>query len=295
MSGSLSLMFQTLFPDLVRRLPPELARDLVILAGSLYFAAKLTERLGLLSNVADLLGPGERTEKVKAGVLEHLSEHYFEKLLVANKQPEFIRDFLAERMETVSMKALDESLSLGRGVLAVTAHWGAVELIPAFLANRGYPLTVILETRTARLRHALERKAEESGVELLIASRGDSVLNGIFDALKRGRILLTQVDEVDAWRRRKSRTIRLFDKRLFFDHSLDLIAKRSLAPAVGLYCERKKGLRYRFCCEELAMDPLSVDVAARALSMWESYVKQSPEQWYQWGKWQAMKAGEIRG
>lgn len=189
-----------------------------------------------------------------------------------------------------SRAVLDEALSAGRGVLGVTAHWGAIELIPATLASLGYPVSVVLEVRTGWLRAALEKATRNSDVELIIASRGDRVLEKILAALARGRILMTQVDEVDSWRRRNSRTIELFGKRLFFDHSLDFIAKKAVCPAVGLFCGREGRLRYRLRCEGLASDPHAIDVSRAALALWERYTLQSPEQWYQWPKWKEMKA-----
>jgi Kdo2-lipid IVA lauroyltransferase/acyltransferase len=290
MSAGFSELSQRLFPDFVRYASPEAARFLMLAAGTLYFSANAKERKLIEESVCDLLGPGEDTKRVQRRVLEGITEHYFEKLFIANHPLSAVRAFLRERVSLMGLESLDEALAAGRGAIAVTAHWGAVEFIPPVLVDRGYPLTVVLETKTPRLRRALERLVAGADVELLIASRGDQVLAGIFDALRRGRVLLTEVDEVDAWRRRKSKTIKLFGKTLFFDHSLDFIAKRSLAPAVGIFCARSGGLRYELRCEALAPDPLAADVAVKALERWEMLTMSGPEQWYQWKKWGLMKA-----
>ena len=192
-------------------------------------------------------------------------------------------------MAARGLERLDAALARGKGAIVVTAHWGAVELIPL---SRGARLPRIGSPRDedAWLREALERLVSGRNVDLIIASRGDKVLERIFGALKEGRALVTQVDEVDAWRKRRSRTIRLFGKSLFFDHSLDFIAKRSGAAAVGIFCKRSEGLRYSLDCEEIAMDPAAVDVAVKAMRLWERRTIEEPEQWYQWKKWMDMKA-----
>lgn len=290
MSAGLSELLQTIFPGIVRNAPLEASRELMLAVGALYFAFNAGERKRIEENVCDLLGPGDRAETAKRRVFGHILEHYFEKLLVANRPRAFIDAYVRKRVEVRSLEALDEALSLGRGAIAVTAHWGAVELIPPLLAERGYPLSIVLETKTPRLRASLERLAEGRDAELIIASRGDKVLDRIFGALSRGRVLVTQVDEVDSWRRRRSRTIRIFGRSLFFDHSLDFIAKRSLAPSVGLFCERREAFRYSLECERIALDPRSTDVATAALQLWERHTLERPEQWYQWKKWTAMKA-----
>jgi Kdo2-lipid IVA lauroyltransferase/acyltransferase len=282
---------QAIFPDIVRRARPETARGLMIAAGSLYFALNSGEKKRIQAGVIDLLGPGERAEATKRKVLDHILEHYFEKLLVANRSRSFLDGFLRDRVSARGLEILDAALARGRGAIAVTAHWGAVELIPPVLAGMGYPISVVLEARTPRLRRALERQALGRDVELIIASRGDKVLERIFGALEKGRVLITQVDEVDSWRRRLSRTIRLFGKILFFDHSLDFIAKRSGSASVGIFCRRSEGLRYALTCEEIALDPAAEDVSAKAMKLWERRTIEDPEQWYQWKKWMDMKAG----
>jgi lauroyl/myristoyl acyltransferase len=290
MNAGISEFLQALFPGIVRRAPPEAARGLMMAAGFLYFAVKSRERKRIEASVSDLLGPGTRAESVKRKVFGHILDHYFEKLLVANQSKGFLDEFIRERVVAVGLASLDEALARGRGAIVVTAHWGAVELVPPLLALRGYPISVVLEARNPRLRKALERLVAGRDVELLIASRGDRVLEGIFGALAGGRVLITQVDEVDAWRRRKSRTIRLFGKSLFFDHSLDFIAKRSGAASVGIFCRRLNGLKYALRCEEIAPDPSIEDVAAKAMRLWERRLLEEPEQWYQWKKWELMQA-----
>jgi len=295
MSAGLSELVQTLFPDLVRVAPLRTSRDILLAVGAIYFALNWRERVQIEENVGDLLGgDGERARQVKREVFGHILEHYFEKLLVANRPLPFVRSFVRRRVHCEGLRLLDEAMAKGRGVLAVTAHWGAVELIPPVLFERGYPVSVILEAKTHRLRAALERMVAGTKAELIIASRGDRVLEMVLDALSRGRVLVTQVDEVDAWRRRKSRTIELFGTRLFFDHTLDFIAKRSGSPAVGIFCSRDRarsdGFRYSLSCEELVPDPAAADVATAALKLWERHTLEAPEQWYQWKKWRSMKA-----
>jgi lauroyl/myristoyl acyltransferase len=291
--AGLSRFLQTWFPDIIRAAPPETSRNLLLAAGRLYFAICRGERELIEHNIDDMLGRGIRAESVKKRVFTNILEHYFEKLLLANRPVDFIRNYIIERVACTGLETIDMARSRGKGVLAVTAHYGAVEMIPPALALRGYPVSVVLETKTSRLRAALERASAETDLELIIASRGDRVLERIFDSLRQGRVLITQVDEVNAWRRRRSHTIKLFGSSLLFDHSLDFIAKRSSAPAVGLYCRRHEGLRYTLHCENIATEPRHENVAEKALRLWEKNVLESPEQWYEWSKWALMKAGSA--
>jgi hypothetical protein len=69
-----------------------------------------------------------------------------------------------------------------------------------------------------------------------------------------------------------------------------LIASRSGAASVGISCRRLPGLRYALRCEGMALDPAAEDVALKAMRLWERRTLEEPEQWYQWKKWEWMKA-----
>ncbi len=290
---SLSRFFQTgLFPILVRHTPLAVSNGIFHLCGSAYYFLNGREKNLIRENVRDLLRLGRKNklDSMAHRVFHGTIEHYFEKMLLASKPLPFIRRFLAKNAVFEREDLLIEAYRRGKGVIMVTAHWGAVELVPAMLQLRGYPLSIILETATPELRKKLENLAEGLDVELIIESAGAKVLQATLSALARGRILITQCDEVDAWRRRKSKTIRLFQRELYFDHTLDFLAQKSKASVLGIYCSRFRSRRYKVVCEDIASAGGDEGVAARALSMWERYLLQAPEQWYQWKKWQAMVA-----
>jgi lauroyl/myristoyl acyltransferase len=108
-------------------------------------------------------------------------------------------------------------------------------------------------------------------------------------SLRANRVLMTQCDEVDAWRRRKSHTINLFGKELFFDSTIDVLSHRSGAPVVAAFLKRSGGNRYTLILEDVSVQRTPQSTARDCLGLWEKYVSQYPEQWYQWKKWSAMK------
>jgi lauroyl/myristoyl acyltransferase len=110
------------------------------------------------------------------------------------------------------------------------------------------------------------------------------------ESLQSTRLQMTECDEVDKWRRKKNRTIELFGRRLYFDNTLDFMARRSGAPVVGVFLKRTGRGRFTLICESISDGRAAHNVARRALGLWQKYVYQAPEQWYQWKKWTAMKA-----
>jgi lauroyl/myristoyl acyltransferase len=171
----------------------------------------------------------------------------------------------------------------------VTAHWGAVEFIPWVLQQQGLPVSVILECATARLAKNLLEQTAGTTAELITSAHGGSIFLRAMQSLKANRVLMTQCDEVDAWRRRTGHTIRLFGRELFFDNTIDVLSHRSGAPVVAAFLRRSAHNRYTLILEDVSVQRKPESTARDCLELWEKYVSQNPEQWYQWKKWTAMK------
>jgi lauroyl/myristoyl acyltransferase len=184
---------------------------------------------------------------------------------------------------------LRQALENGKGCILVTAHWGAVEFIPWVLHAQGVPTSVILECATAKLAKSLREKIANRDTQLITSEYGGSVFLRAMQSLKSNRVLMTQCDEVDAWRRRRSQTINLFGRELFFDSTIDVLAHRSGAPVVAAFLKRSGRNRYTLILEDVSVQRTPQSTARDCLGLWEKYVSRYPEQWYQWKKWSAMK------
>ena len=91
--------------------------------------------------------------------------------------------------------ALKAALAEGRGVIAVTGHCGNWELLAAWGAQRGWPITVVVRRVTDLRFHALiVRFRMAAGVEVLV--RDDpNFMRGVADALARNRIVAMLIDQ----------------------------------------------------------------------------------------------------
>jgi len=127
-------------------------------------------------------------------------------------------------------------------------------------------------------------------IELITAGGGLSVYQRALASLAQNRVLMTQCDEVDAWRRRRTHTIRLFGRELYFDNTIDILAHRSGAPVVAAFLRRGPAGRYVLHLEDVSVQREAQSTARECLGRWESWVQRFPEQWYQWKKWREMLA-----
>lgn len=259
----------------------------------IYYFFKFRERSTIRKNIMSFLDAqgwrdSMRAERVVRQTFHGIFLHYYEKMFSAYKTYQEVHHYFENNVSVEGLEHLDAALQAGTGVILVTAHWGGVEYIPWALALRQYPLSVILEYQSEQLREFLREKNRSfPEVELVNQNEVSSVWKHALESLKKNRVVMTQCDEVDAWRRRPSRTIQLFNRTLYHDTTLELMVRHSGAMVVTAYMERTARHSYRLRVEPIpASSPAAAGIAV--LQRFEYYVSRFPEQWYQWKKWQDM-------
>jgi KDO2-lipid IV(A) lauroyltransferase len=276
---------------LFRHMSPRVAQSYLHAIGRLYYLVNRNEKRVIEKNVREVLqGQDERyIRKVVRETFKGIFTHYFEKMFSAYIDYGTVRSYVDKHFRIEGAHLLDRALEQGKGCILVTAHWGAVEFIPWVLHMQGVPTSVILECATAKLAKSLKEKIAHRNTELISSAYGGSVFLRAMQSLKANRVLMTQCDEVDAWRRRRSQTINLFGRELFFDSTIDVLSHRSGAPVVGAFLKRTGRDRYTLILEDVSVQRATESTARDCLGLWEKYVSEYPEQWYQWKKWSEMK------
>lgn len=226
---------------------------------------------------ADRLWP-----QVRNGIVAH----YHEKLLLASQPYDWIEKFHLNNVRLKGREVLDRATEAGRGVILVTGHYGAVELIPAALALRDYPVTIMVHCKTAHLRNRLEDHAARMGARLIDPKAGSVVFTAL-EELKKGRILMTQCDELDMWRPHPRKRTVFLNQTVPLDRSLEIMARKSGAEVIFGLNHRLGNWRYQLAME----DPFAHPAAARAANLTElcltilsERVLENPEAWYEWAK-----------
>jgi KDO2-lipid IV(A) lauroyltransferase len=277
---------------LFRRMSPRVAKSYLHAIGFLYYLLNHKERKEIERNVRDVLQGQKESDirRVLRETFKGIFTHYFEKMFSAYLDYPTVRAYVDRHFTVEGIDLLRAALRKGKGCVLVTAHWGAVEFIPWVLHTQEVPTSVILECATARLAKSLSAKLRNGDAELISSEQGKSVFLRALHALASNRVLLTQCDEVDAWRRRVGHTISLFGgKKLYFDNTIDVLAHRSGAPVVAAFLKRGGRNRYTLVLEDVSVQRTPESTARDCLTLWEKYVCRYPEQWYQWKKWGAMK------
>lgn len=256
--------------------------------GYLYYAANRAERVQIERNILAVFQSRKDSRDIIRKVFKGIFFHYSEKLIMAHRNYSILKKELRDAMQYSGLRYLDNALARG-GVVLITGHFGGVEFMPLALALRGYPVTMIVSFQTERLRESLMKRAAEVNVEA-IDSRRDEVMFQAMRALKRGRILLTECDEVDAWKPRGNRTIHAFGGNVLVDHSLEVICRRTGSTALESFMVRTGG-GYRLTIVPIdgTKSTGDGDMSAAILKTFERFVMKFPDQWYQWKKFHKMR------
>ncbi len=258
------------------------------LLGRIYFTRHPCERERYVAPLKEILGfraaAAEDFDSLTARVLRGIFDHYFEKLLNAYWGIERMRRMLLRDVELVHEDLLAEALREGGGVILNTAHFGALEFLPAALAFRGYPVTMMARFKTARLRKTIRRLAGEAGLELLDAA-DSRILPRAISSLRQGSILIYQVDEISCWRPCHTKVMSFFGRRIRLDRTVELLQRRTGAALLLGLMERVGGGRYQLNFEvpsEHLPAPTGLGPDAQLIKRVEHYIYSFPEQWYNW-------------
>ena len=290
---NLSRFLQTNITGLLfRSLPFSLSRFFLAALGHFYYWLNPPEKTLIRETIQQAFqgrmaaaAIRKKTKEVFRGIFDH----YHEKLFVGYSNFPKLLDFFRNQVKLPGREMLQEALAEGRGVILVTGHFGAVELLPGTLTVNGFPTAIICRFETARLRKVQGLRAGWIGLQLIDPERGDGFPAAV-KALKEGRVLIIECDEFDQWRPDPRLESRFLNYRLNSDRTLDMLHQRSGAPVLMVLVQRDGQQRYTCHLTPLSrgVAPVNLPLSPQCLRILESSVEAHPEQWYQWPKFAKM-------
>ena len=197
----------------------------------------------------------------------------FEKIL---RRPDYIR------LEGV--EALDTALARGRGAIAVTGHVGNWELLAAWAAAIGYPITVVVRrVNDLRFHSLIVRFRAAAGVEVLVRDDPRFVA-AVGDALRRNRVVAMLIDQDT---RGAGVFVPFFGRPAHTPPGAALLALRARVPVVTAFIERRPEgghlVRVAPVPAELPRGREGVrELTARLTAAIEAQIRRSPAEWVWW-------------
>jgi KDO2-lipid IV(A) lauroyltransferase len=197
--------------------------------------------------------------------------------------PTLSTEALLERVEVVGLEHLAKAADLGRGVLAITAHYGNFEYIPAVVRARlpGARVSVVGRTMpTAAMQSMLEARRVRGGGAVIPQDA-----RAILRALREGTIIGILIDHYT--RERRGGVLAPFlGVRAWTTAGPALLALRTGAPAVPLHIQRARDGQHRIEVEPPLELPQSGDrerdvavATARMNEVVGRWIRQDPVPW----------------
>jgi KDO2-lipid IV(A) lauroyltransferase len=277
--------------SLIKKMGWPMAYRYVSFLGSLYYFFRAEEKRKIIEAIHETFAAtkdsGEISRTVRA-VFRGILHHYCEKLFNAYESVANLQTFFDQCIEAPSLDKIDEALKQKKGILFVTGHFGGIEYIPIFLSLRGYPVSVIIKCATDQLKERLHERARELAIRVIDADR-ENILGSVIRDLRENRLVFIECDEIEEWKPSKTERISFLGKKIGVDKTINLIQRRSGAQVVFGLLHRVSLEKYSFILESyqdvMEKGPVSISsVGAGLLKVFEQYVWEHPDRWYQWKK-----------
>jgi len=182
------------------------------------------------------------------------------------------------------VEALDTALARGRGAIAVTGHVGNWELLAAWAAAIGYPITVVVRrVNDLRFHSLIVRFRAAAGVEVLVRDDPRFVA-AVGDALRRNRVVAMLIDQDT---RGAGVFVPFFGRPAHTPPGAALLALRARVPVVTAFIERRPEgghlVRVAPVPAELPRGREGVrELTARLTAAIEAQIRRSPAEWVWW-------------
>lgn len=185
---------------------------------------------------------------------------------------------------------LDEALKLGKGVLALTFHFGNWEIPSLGGSLFGYPIVALAQRiHNPYIDRYVRRTREAAGVTILPKR---NVAERVIDSLRKGRIVAVFVDQRE---RKKSRVmVDFFGKKAPTTPSPVVFSLRTGAPMIPLFTVRENNSRHRVFIGRALVPESTGNIEAdlkknteRYTKILESMIRRYPDQYFwlhnRWG------------
>jgi len=211
------------------------------------------------------------------------------------KHPERIRRFVS----IGGLENLDKALAAGRGVVAVSAHFGSFPLLLSRLAQEGYRIHSILRhMRDENLDRLFEEKRRAMNVGSVYTQPRQECVNQSLRVLRQNEILFVQLDQNFGT---GGIFVDFFGVKAATATGPIIFSLRTGAPLVPMFIRRIEGPRHHI---EI-LPPRGIDVAhgrdeavlavvQELTGVIEGYIRRYPHEWgWIHKRWKARPKGEV--
>ncbi len=281
--GILGLLMQGVF--FLSSLIPERALVYCMRKGAaLYVASSRRYRERITKNLKIAFGESYATEKTEAFIKQlgnHLGMSIAEMFFSATAR----RQELVNRIRIEGAEHLDQALAVGRGVIAVSAHFGNFTLIGMKFCAEGYPFASLVKLpRYKAVANTLRMLQQRQQAGFIYVQPWKEALRSILASLRRNEIVCMVTDEK---KKHSGVEVDFFGQPAATALGPAVISLRTGSPVVPIFIVRNGDGTHTIHIEPALEHPLAGDrrederaLTAAFTRVIERYIRAYPEQWF---------------
>lgn len=198
------------------------------------------------------------------------------------------------------LEYLDQALARGRGVVAVSAHFGSFPLLLSRLALGGYKIhSLMRHMRDMGLDKFFEKKRDRMGVGSIYTQPRQECVNSTLKALRNNEIVFIQLDQNFGT---GGVFVNFFGVKAATATGPVVFSQRTGAPLVPMFITRIEGPRHKITIlppleldGALGKDEAVVSMIQSLTSLIEGYIRRYPHEWgWIHKRWKARPKDEGR-
>lgn len=264
-------------------LPERVVTCFIKMGTSLYMACAHRYRERIAHNLKIAFGPSFQSEETTCFIKamgNHLGMSVAEMFFSATHR----RTHLINRIHIQGVEHLDKALSLGKGVIAVSAHLGNFTLISMKMVAEGYPFIMLVkESKFKTVAKAIRMLQEKQKGRFIYIQPWKEALRNILASLRRNEIICLIADEK---KKHSGIEVDFFGQSAATALGPAIISLRTGSPVVPVFIVRNGDDTHTMHIEPALEHPVTGDrkkdeqaLTAAFTKVIERYIRVYPEQW----------------
>jgi KDO2-lipid IV(A) lauroyltransferase len=191
----------------------------------------------------------------------------------------FPSSYFSKSISIKGKKYLDRAIKQGKGVIIITGHFGAFELLSAWLGYNGYPIIGVAHRQRNLGSDQFSREQREmSGFGHIFRKEP---IEKMYQVLSEGK-MLGLVSDQDA--KNRGIFVNFLNQQASTPKGAAHFHKNTGAPMVFITCTWQSSNKYEINCEKVVSEPNDTvkDITQRYSTILEKIIKQHPEQYFWW-------------
>jgi Kdo2-lipid IVA lauroyltransferase/acyltransferase len=265
---------------LIRAIPRRVGMAVMRAAAGLFYRMPTVTRQRTIRHLTMAFGHEKSREEIQR-IGRDVFRHFAMAGVDAVRIPQMIERGMDRFITVENLHILDQALAGGKGVIALTGHFGNWELMGAYMAQRGYPIKAIgAPLDNPWMDRLVVEMRNRAGYANIMRGEG---ARAIIRALKAGHVLAMLIDQ-------DTKVNGVFVD--FFGHKAHtavgpvVLAQRFEIPVIPVFMRMKPDRTYHIeCFPEIplfASGDKETDIlknTQKCSDIYETVIRKHPEQW----------------